>query len=65
MSKLLNESSAQSESPFIAGRAQSSGPARANYTIMLAGLYAELFRRFPTPATLTRWADLEEEISDL
>jgi len=38
---------------------------RRNYTIMLAGLYAQLFRRFPTPATLTRWADLEEEVSNL
>jgi len=38
---------------------------RRVYTIMLAGLYAQLFRRFPTPATLTRWADLEEEISNV
>ena len=38
---------------------------RRNYTIMLAGLYAQLFRRFPTPATLTRWADLEEEVVNL
>lgn len=38
---------------------------RRNYTIMLAGLYAQLFRRFPTHHTLTRWADLEEELSNL
>jgi hypothetical protein len=35
------------------------------WTIMLAGLYAELFRRFPTPAHLTRWVDLEEELSEI
>ena len=35
------------------------------WTIMLAGLYAQLFRRFPAPATLTRWADLEEELMQL
>ena len=38
---------------------------RKSWAVMLAGLYAELFRRFPTPATLTRWADLEEEVDAL
>jgi hypothetical protein len=38
---------------------------RRNWTIMLSGLYAQLFRRFPTPSHLTRWADLEEELMNL
>jgi hypothetical protein len=32
---------------------------------MLAGLYAELFKRHPHHATLARWADLEEEVMNL
>jgi len=38
---------------------------RRNWTIMLAGLYASMFRRDPQPSTLTRWVDLEEEISNV
>ena len=38
---------------------------RKNWTIMLAGLYAAMFRRDPQPSTLTRWVDLEEEISNV
>lgn len=38
---------------------------RNNYTIMLAGLYAKLFKRNPEPAILTRWVDLQEEIQEI
>lgn len=37
---------------------------RRVWSIMLAGLYAELFRRNPEPSTLTRWVDLEEDVSN-
>ena len=35
------------------------------WTIMLAGLYAGLFRKHPHHTTLTRWVDLEEELMNL
>lgn len=38
---------------------------RSNWSIMLAGLYADLFKRHPTHATLTRWCDLAEEIQEV
>lgn len=40
-------------------------PTRKNWAIMLSGLYANLFRKHPHHATLTRWVDLEEEIDSL
>jgi hypothetical protein len=38
---------------------------RSNVSIMLAGLYADLFRKDPKPSTLTRWCDLAEEIREI
>lgn len=35
------------------------------WSIALAALYAGLFRKNPLPSTLTRWVDLEEEISNV